>query len=95
MASNTLGEWSDGEDDFVWQIDENLWEWDNTEDDNLIRDIDENDVLGEPIEDGLISDSDLQNEQTGRGEKRKSDEQGEQSLQGEYYYHLESVKKHL
>ena len=41
MAANTLNEWSDGEDDFVWQIDENLWEWDNTEDDDLIRNIDE------------------------------------------------------
>ena len=94
MTSNTLGEWSDGEDDFVWQINENLWEWDNTEDDDLIRNIDENDVLGEPIRDDLIPDSDLRNEQTGRVEKRKSDEQDEQSLPGEYYYHLESVKKH-
>ena len=32
--------------------------------------------------------------QIGRGEKRKSAEQDEQSLQGEYYYHIENVKKH-
>ena len=25
MATNTLGEFSDGEDDFVFEIDENLW----------------------------------------------------------------------
>ena len=25
MASNTLGEFSDGEDDFVFEIDQNLW----------------------------------------------------------------------
>ena len=55
MAANTLNEWSDGEDDFVWQIDENLWEWDNTEDDDdLIRNIDENNILGQPIQDDLI-----------------------------------------
>ena len=154
MAANTLGEFSDGEDDFVWLIDENLWnntedddlirnidennilgepiqddlvEWNNTEDDDLIRNINENDILGQPIQDDLIEwnntedddlirnidendilrvwnedvlirDSDLPNEpiQTGRGEKRKSDEQSlpTESLPGEYYYHIESVKKH-
>ena len=93
MAANTLGEWSDDEDDFVWQTDENLWEWDNSEDDDLIRNIDENDILGEPIEDDLIRDSDLSNEpiQTGRGEKRKSDEP---LLPENDFYHIESVKKH-
>ena len=75
MATNTLGEFSDGEDDFVFQIDENLWNNDE-DDDNLIRNIDENEVLA----------------QTGRGEKRKSDEQDVE--QGEYYYNIESVKKH-
>ena len=93
MAANTLNEWSDGEDDFVWLVDENLWEWDNTEDDDLIRNIDENDILGEPIEDDLIRDSDLSNEpiQMGRGEKRKSDES---LLPENDFYHMESVKKH-
>ena len=43
MATNTLGEFSDGEDDFVFEIDENLWN--NDEDDDLIRNIDENEVL--------------------------------------------------
>ena len=79
MAANTLGEFSDGEDDFVWQTDENLWEWNNTEDDDLIRNIDENDILGErnePIH-------------TGRGEKRKSDEP---LLPENDFYHIESVK---
>ena len=120
MAANTLGEFSDGEDDFVWLIDENLWnntedddlirnidennilgepiqddlvEWNNTEDDDLIRNIDENDILGQPIQDDLIEwnedvlirDSDLPNEpiQTGRGEKRKSDEQSLPAESGE------------
>ena len=91
MAANTLGEWSDGEDDFVWQVDENLWEWDNSEDDNLIRNIDENDILGERNEDDLICDSDLRNEpmHTGRGEKRKSDEP---LLPENDFYHMESEK---
>ena len=116
MAENTLNEWSDGEDDFVWQIDENLGEWNNTEDDDLIRNIDENDIvgqpmwdntedddlirnidenniLGEPIQDDFIRDSDLPNEpiQTGRGEKRKSNEP---LLPENDFYHIESVKKH-
>ena len=79
MASNTLGEFSDGEDDFVMEIDENLWEWNNSEDDDLIQNINEDEVLAEVT-------------QMGRGEKRKSDEQDVES--GEYYYHIESVKKH-
>ena len=88
----TLGEFSDGEDDFVFEIDENIWNnsedddnlireniWNNSEDDdNLIRSIDEDEVLGE---------------QTGRGQKRKSDEQSLPEEPGEYY-HMESVKKH-
>ena len=44
MATNTLGEFSDGEDDFVFEIDENLW-LNDEDDDNLIRNIDENEVL--------------------------------------------------
>ena len=31
MSTNTLGEFSDGEDDFVMEIDENIWEWSNSE----------------------------------------------------------------
>ena len=52
MATNTLGEFSDGEDDFVfeideslWNNDENVWEWSDPEADDLIRNIDENEVL--------------------------------------------------
>ena len=25
MANNTLGEWSDGEDDWVWEVDESVF----------------------------------------------------------------------
>ena len=45
MATNTLGEFSDGEDDFVFQTDENLWEWSDPEADDLIRNINEEEVL--------------------------------------------------
>ena len=97
MTTNTLGEFSDGEDDFVFDIDENLR--DNSEDDDLIRNIDENEVLtglyGNDADDDLIRNIDEEEvlAQMGRGEKRKSDD--EQAVeQGEYYYDIESVKKH-
>ena len=75
MATNTLGEFSDGEDDFIFEIDENVRDNDEYVD-NLIRGIDEDEVLN----------------QTGRGEKRKSDGQDEEP--GQDYYHMESVRKH-
>ena len=117
MASNTLGEFSDGEDNFVMEVDESLWEWSNSEDDDLIRNINENEVLaglhGNDDDDelirninenevlvGLYGNDDDESEvlaevtQTGRGEKRKSDEQPLPVESGEYYYNIESVKKH-
>ena len=45
MATNTLGEFSDGEDDWVFEIDEGAWA--NLEDDNLIRSINEDEVLNQ------------------------------------------------
>ena len=139
MASNTLGEFSDGEDEFVMEIDENLWEWSNSEDDDWIRNINEDEVLTgqygnddddelirninedevlaglhgnddddelirnineEQVLNGLYDNDDGENEmltevtQTGRGEKRKSDEQSLPAESGEYYYSIETVKKH-
>ena len=119
MATNTLGEFSDGEDDFVFEIDENLWTNDdddddvirnidedevltglygNDDDDDVIRNIDEDEVLtglyGNDDDDDVIRNIDEEEvlAQTGRGEKRKSDEQDVEL--GEYYYNIESVKKH-
>ena len=46
MATNTLGEFSDGEDDFVFEIDESVW-GNLEEDDDLIRSIDEDEVLNQ------------------------------------------------
>ena len=72
MENNTLGEWSDGDDDWIFDVNENsLWDWSDSEDDEIIRGIQESD-------------------QTGRGEKRKSDES---LLPEEDFYVIESVKK--
>ena len=45
MTTNTLGEFSDGEDDFVFQTDENVWEWSDPKADDLIRNINEEEIL--------------------------------------------------
>ena len=40
MGENTLGEWSDGDDDWIWEIDENAFmEWSDPEADDIIRNI--------------------------------------------------------
>ena len=71
MDGNTLGEWSDGDDDWIWDVDDStLWEWSDSEADDIIRNI---------------------NIQTGRGEKRKSDEL---LLPEKDFYEKESVTKH-
>ena len=98
MAANTLGEWSDGEDDFVWEFNENDT-WSDSEADDLIRNINEDEAIAQWYDNQLIRNVDedealAEGVQIGRGEKRKSDEQDEQSLPGEYYYHIENVKKH-
>ena len=43
MATNTLGEFSDGEDDFVFEVDESLWS--DPEADDIIRNINEEEIL--------------------------------------------------
>ena len=62
MATNTLGEFSDGEDDFVFEIDENLWEWSDPEADDIIRNINEEEILagvyGNDDDDELIRNID-------------------------------------
>ena len=99
MTSNTLGEFSDGEDDFVFEINENLCNenlWSDPEADDLIRDINEEEILA------YGNDNDEDEVQTGRGEKLKNesdveseseDEQSEDE-QGQYYYQLESRRKY-
>ena len=107
MATNTLGEFSDGEDDFVFEIDEGVWN-NSEEDDDLIRSINEDEVLNQiqPVQsdenvwnnseedDDLIRsiDEDEVLNQMGRGEKRKSDDQDEEPQQD--YYQIKPVRKH-
>ena len=100
--NNTLNEWSDGEDDWIRDINENntLGEFSDGEDD-WIMDIDESNYDLEELnnnEDAWVRelDSSLWSEpddilQTGRGEKRKSDEP---LLPEKDFYEIESVKKH-
>ena len=110
MATNTLGEFSDGEDDFVFEIDESLWS--DPEADDIIRNINEEEVLarayGNDDDDDVIrnineeevlrrvygNDIDEDEVQTGRGEKRKSEDEQDDDEQGQYYYHIESRKKY-
>ena len=107
MATNTLGQFSDGEDDFVFEIDENVWN-NSEEDDDLIRSINEDEVLNqiqsvqsdENVWNNSEEDDDLirsinEDEvlnQMGRGEKRKSDDQDEEPQQD--YYRIKPVRKH-
>ena len=57
MATNTLAEFSDGEDDWVFEIDNDLWN--DSEDDNVIRSINEDEVLNQT---GLLAMDDLWND---------------------------------
>ena len=100
--NNTLNEWSDGEDDWIMDIDENntLGEFSDGEDD-WIMDIDESNYNLEELNDDKDAwvrelDSSLWSEpdgilQTGRGKKRKSEEP---LLPEKDFYEIESVKKH-
>ena len=84
MAQNTLGEWSDGDDEWIWEIDESTFtEWSDPEADHIIRNIDES-VFTErsnPEVDDIV--------QTGK--KRKSDEIPEPEQD---FYQIESTKKY-
>ena len=62
MDLNTLGEWSDGDDDWIWDIDESdLWEWSDPEADDIIRNVDESDPRewSDPEADDIIRNMDV------------------------------------
>ena len=61
MATNTLGEFSDGEDDFVFEIDENVWEWSDPEADDIIRNINEEEILARVYGNGDDDDDVIRN----------------------------------
>ena len=88
MAENTLGEWSDGDDDWIWEIDESSFmERSDPEGDGIIRNMDET-VFMERSDQGA---DDIINVQTGRGKKRKSDEIPESEQD---FYQIETTKKY-
>ena len=75
MTDNTLGEWSDGDDSWIFEVDENtLGDWSDSEDDKIIRNI-------------------VENDQSGRGEKRKSDDDEDDDEEEKDFYIKESVKQ--
>ena len=96
MANNTLNEWSDDEDDWVFEIDEQnntLNEWSDDEDD-WVFEIDEQNNNNEEEDDQLIrsiNENEVLN-QTGRGQKRKNVDQDEE-LQHDYY-DMDTARKH-
>ena len=55
MTTNTLGEFSDGEDDFVFDIDESLWS--DPEADDIIRNINEEEILARAYGNAVIRNS--------------------------------------
>ena len=98
---DTLGEWSDGDDDWVFDVDENnLWEWNDSQADEIIRNVQESHqtARGEKRKSDEWNDSGddeiirgiQESDQVGRGEKRKSNES---LLPEKDFYEKESVTK--
>ena len=99
---DTLGEWSDGDDEWVFDVDENsLWDWSDSEADEIIRNIQESDqtARGEKRKSNEWSDSGddeiirgiQESDQVGRGgKKRKSNDS---LIPEEEFYEKESVTK--
>ena len=80
QKENTLGEWSDDDDDWVWCVDENgLWEWSDSDDDEIVRNIEENVQTGR----GRKRKIDETNEGTSTSA----------TLPGENFYVIENVKQ--
>ena len=68
MAENTLGQWSDGDDDWIWDVNENtLGEWSDPEADDIIRNMNLNESTlsdwSDPEGDDIIRNMNL-NEST-------------------------------
>ena len=91
MVDNTLGEWSDGDDEWIWEVDD--WEWSNPEADDIIRNVQIGDLDADDWEwSDPEADDIIRNIQTGDGKKRKSEDEVEEPEQD--FYVKESVKKH-
>ena len=120
MANNTLGEWSDGEDDWIWEIDEStfltetkppntLGEWSDSEDDELIRNINEEEILrglndngdltpniNERHEDKVLLNSPGDDNLEGEqtGRGEKRKAENQNQEQEQDYYHIKPVREH-
>ena len=101
MANNTLGEWSDGEDDWIFEINEStflpqtaqpntLGEFSDGEDDWVFEIHEGNNSKDDDLM-SIIDEDEVLN-QVGRGQKRKNDDDQDEE-QGQYYYEIENVKK--
>ena len=107
MANNTLDEWSDGDDDWIFEINESTFlpqttqpntigEFSDGEDDWVFEIHEGNNNSKDDDEGDLMSiiDEDGVLNQVGRGQKRKNDDDDVQDEeQGQYYYEIENVKK--
>ena len=86
MAHNTLGEWSDGDDSWIFEVDENtLGEWSDG-DDSWIFEVDDNAL--DDSEDGEIIRDVAENDQSGRGEKRKNNDDGDDDDEEEKDFYI-------
>ena len=89
MGENTLGEWSDNDDNWIFDVNENsLWDWSDSEADEIIRGVEEN--WSDSEADEIIRGVE-ENDQVGRGEKRKSDDTP--TLPEEDFYEIKNVKQ--
>ena len=91
---DTLGEWSDGDDEWIWDVDYD-WEFSDSEADDIIRNVQigvgekrKNNEEPEPEQDWEFSDSEaddiIRNVQIGVGEKRKNNEEPEPEQDWEF-----------
>ena len=102
--NNSLNEWSDGEDEWIFGIKENnavcegdSLEWSDPEADDIIRNmiVDDSERSNDEQDNMEVDDTEWSDPetdiQTGRGKKRKSDEP---LLPEKDFYEIESVTKH-
>ena len=82
------GDWSDGVDDFIDVIDE----WCNSEEDEPIPNNEEGKPIPDVSDEGSTTEDELEHEQTGRGKKRKAENQDMEQEQD--YYRIQPVREY-
>ena len=100
LPNNTLGQWSDGDDEWVFEIDEQnilpnntLNEWSDGDDDWVFENNNNNNNNKEGDDQLIrsINENEMLN-QMGRGQKRKNDDEDEEPQQD--YYEMKTARKH-